>query len=61
MFSPHQYGQIIISNIGVFLWLCSIGLSIYHYGFLEVFKTYLVPYLWWAVPYSYYCDIPNLM
>jgi omega-6 fatty acid desaturase / acyl-lipid omega-6 desaturase (Delta-12 desaturase) len=46
MFSPHQYGQIIISNIGVFLWLSAIGVSIYYNGFLEVFKTYLVPYLW---------------
>ena len=46
MFSPHQYGQVIMSNVGVFLWLSSIGVSIYYMGFLEVFKTYLVPYLW---------------
>ena len=46
MFSPHQYGQVVMSNVGVFLWLSSIGVSIYYMGFLEVFKTYLVPYLW---------------
>jgi omega-6 fatty acid desaturase (delta-12 desaturase) len=46
MFSPHQYGQVIISNVGVFLWLISVAVSIYYKGFLDVFRIYLVPYLW---------------
>ena len=46
MFGPHQYGQIIMSNLGVLLWIGSIAVGIYYKGFLEVFRTYLVPYLW---------------
>jgi omega-6 fatty acid desaturase / acyl-lipid omega-6 desaturase (Delta-12 desaturase) len=46
MFNPHQYGQIVMSNVGVFLWLSSVAVSIYYKGFFEVFRTYLVPYLW---------------
>jgi omega-6 fatty acid desaturase (delta-12 desaturase) len=46
MFSPHHYGQVIMSNVGVFLWICSIAVSIYYRGFLDVFRVYLVPYLW---------------
>ncbi|KAF8158342.1 delta-12 fatty acid desaturase protein [Crassisporium funariophilum] len=46
MFSPHHHSQIIASNIGVFIWLFAIAASIYYKGFLDVFKAYLVPYLW---------------
>ncbi|KAF8957244.1 delta-12 fatty acid desaturase protein [Flammula alnicola] len=46
MFSPHQYGQIVISVVGVFIWLGAIATAIYFKGFLEVFRAYLVPYLW---------------
>lgn len=48
MFRPHQRGQIIISNIGIMLWLGAIGVAINKFGFLEVFRTYLVPYLWYV-------------
>ncbi|KAK7681610.1 hypothetical protein QCA50_015343 [Cerrena zonata] len=46
MFNPGHYGQIIISNVGVVLWLAAIAASINTWGFLTVFRTYLVPYLW---------------
>ncbi|THV05284.1 delta 12-fatty acid desaturase [Dendrothele bispora CBS 962.96] len=46
MFSPHHFSQIIMSDIGIFIWLAGIGGWIYYKGFLEVFRLYLVPYLW---------------
>ncbi|KAH8825092.1 fatty acid desaturase-domain-containing protein [Flagelloscypha sp. PMI_526] len=46
MFSPRQYGQIILSDIGIILWLGAIVWSIQTFGFLTTFKTYLAPYLW---------------
>ncbi|KAJ3488412.1 hypothetical protein NLI96_g2861 [Meripilus lineatus] len=46
MFSPHHYGQIVMSDIGVIIWAAAVAYSIYHFGFFEVFRTYLVPYLW---------------
>lgn len=48
MFSAHQYGQIIISDIGILFWVAGIALSIKQFGFFEVFRTYLVPYLWYV-------------
>lgn len=47
MFAPHQYNQIIISDIGIFLWLGTIIAWSYFKGFTEVFRLYLVPYLWY--------------
>lgn len=38
--------QIIVSDIGIFIWAAVLCYSIGRFGFLEVFKTYLVPYLW---------------
>ncbi|KAF9468577.1 fatty acid desaturase-domain-containing protein [Collybia nuda] len=46
MFSPHHYGQIIISVVGIIIWLGVVGACIYQYGFLNVFRLYGVPYLW---------------
>src|SRR5258708_889468 len=46
MFAPHHYSQVLISTLGVLLWLAGVSLSIYKWGFLTVFRTYLVPYLW---------------
>ncbi|KAH9474524.1 Delta(12) fatty acid desaturase [Psilocybe cubensis] len=46
MFRPHHYNEIMISTAGILLWITCIGLAIQHYGFLSVFRTYLVPYLW---------------
>jgi len=46
MFAPHQYGAVIISDVGVLLWLAGVIGSIYKFGFWDVFRLYLVPYLW---------------
>jgi len=46
MFAPHQYSQIILSDIGVVIWLAAIISWSYYRGFAEVFRLYLVPYLW---------------
>ncbi len=46
MFSPHHYGQIIMSDVGVFIWAAAVAASMYRFGFFEVFRTYLVPYRW---------------
>jgi omega-6 fatty acid desaturase (delta-12 desaturase) len=46
MFAPHQYSQIIVSDIGIVFWLGGIAYSIWKYGFVNVFTLYLVPYLW---------------
>jgi len=46
MFSPSQWGQIIISDVGVLLWLVALYYSINTFGLFEVFRTYFVTYLW---------------
>ncbi|KAI0631956.1 delta12-fatty acid desaturase [Trametes polyzona] len=46
IFRPDQRNQIIISNVGIMLWMTAIGVSIAQWGFFEVFRVYLVPYLW---------------
>ena len=46
MYQPHHYNQVLISVVGVLIWLACIGVAISNFGFLTVFKTYLVPYLW---------------
>ncbi|THH20543.1 hypothetical protein EW146_g822 [Bondarzewia mesenterica] len=46
IFSPNHYGQIIASDIGVMIWLGTLIAWIYKSGFAEVFRLYLVPYLW---------------
>ncbi|KAH7920977.1 hypothetical protein BV22DRAFT_1039178 [Leucogyrophana mollusca] len=46
MFAPHQYGSIVLSDVGIVLWLAAVITSIYTFGFATVFRLYLVPYLW---------------
>lgn len=46
MFAPHHYSQVVWSDIGVVVWLGSVIFSITQFGLLEVFRVYLVPYLW---------------
>ncbi|THH30039.1 hypothetical protein EUX98_g4144 [Antrodiella citrinella] len=46
MFSARQWGAIILSDIGIFLWMGVLGTWIYYRGFAEVFRLYLAPYLW---------------
>lgn len=56
MFTPKQWGQIILSDIGIFLWFGGVSAWIYYKGFAEVFCLYLVPYLWvnhWLVAITF--------
>lgn len=46
IFAPHHYGQIVFSDSGIVIWALAVGMSIYHFGFADVFRLYLVPYLW---------------
>jgi len=46
IYAPHQYTDIVISDIGVALWIGGIAAWAYTRGFSEVFRLYLVPYLW---------------
>ena len=46
MFAPHQHDLIVLSDIGILLWLAGIVTWIYYRGIAEVFTLYLVPYLW---------------
>nr|GAT48503.1 predicted protein [Mycena chlorophos] len=46
IFAPHQASQIVMSDLGILIWLGLIVASCNHWGFWTVFRTYLVPYLW---------------
>jgi len=46
MFDERHYGQIIISDIGILLWIAGIAYSISEFGFANVLRLYLIPYLW---------------
>ncbi|KAJ7044046.1 oleoyl phosphatidylcholine desaturase [Mycena alexandri] len=46
MFAPHHWGQIIISDIGIFLWIGALVAASYTFGFATVMRVYGVPYLW---------------
>ncbi len=48
MFAPHHYGQIILSDVGVIIWAACVGTAIYKFGFADVFRLYLAPYIWCA-------------
>jgi omega-6 fatty acid desaturase (delta-12 desaturase) len=46
MFGPHQRNQVLISDVGIFLWLAGIAAAVYTYGLGTVFRVYGAPYLW---------------
>nr|BAF45335.1 fatty acid desaturase [Coprinopsis cinerea] len=46
MFAPHHYNQVLLSNLGIMIWLAGIIASINHWGFSTVLVVYLIPYLW---------------
>jgi len=46
MFAPHQYGSVVISVVGVFLWLAALAGWSYTRGFSEMFRLYGMTYLW---------------
>lgn len=49
MFMQHHRSQVFISSVGILLWLSGLGASIYVWGFLDVFRIYVIPYLWYVV------------
>ena len=51
IFSPKQRMQIIVSDIGIFIWAAALCYSISKFGFLDVFKIYFLPYLWSVLPH----------
>lgn len=50
MFKEREWGQIIISDIGIFLWIAGVIGASYVYGVWNVFVLYGVPYLWYVPP-----------
>lgn len=48
MFRPNQYNQIVVSDIGIFLWLAGMITFGYYKGLLELLRVYFIPYLWYA-------------
>lgn len=48
MFSAAQYTSIVISDIGILIWMAGLATWMYYRGFWEVARIYLVPYLWYV-------------
>lgn len=48
MFSASQYTSIVISDIGILIWMAGLATWMYYRGFWEVARIYLVPYLWYV-------------
>ncbi|KAJ3747325.1 delta 12-fatty acid desaturase [Lentinula detonsa] len=46
MFKDREWGQIVMSDAGILIWIVGVISSIYVYGSTNVFVLYLVPYLW---------------
>ncbi|KAL5524686.1 hypothetical protein ACEPAF_9831 [Sanghuangporus sanghuang] len=46
LFKPHEFHQIIISDIGIFIWLGALIWWSHTRNFSEMFRFYFVPYLW---------------
>ena len=46
IFAPHQHNQIVISDVGVLLWIGALVYWSITRGFLEMARIYGVPYLW---------------
>ncbi|TCD70165.1 hypothetical protein EIP91_004635 [Steccherinum ochraceum] len=46
MFNARQFMSIVVSDIGIFIWLSALATAIYYRGFAEVARLYLVPYFW---------------
>jgi omega-6 fatty acid desaturase (delta-12 desaturase) len=46
IFSPHHHNQIVLSDVGILIWVTVIIVASYRLSFPEVFKVYLTPYLW---------------
>ncbi|KAF7291577.1 Oleoyl phosphatidylcholine desaturase [Mycena chlorophos] len=46
IFSAHHFGQVLVSDVGVFLWIAGLVAATRTWGFGTVFVVYGVPYLW---------------
>jgi omega-6 fatty acid desaturase / acyl-lipid omega-6 desaturase (Delta-12 desaturase) len=46
IFAPHHFMQIIVSDVGVFIWLAAVVAAVYTFGLSNTFRVYLAPYLW---------------
>lgn len=46
IFGPHQRDQIILSDIGVLLWISALVYASYTFGFGTMMRVYGFPYLW---------------
>lgn len=47
MFKPHQFWQVVWSNIGIAIWIGGLTAWASQRGFWEVLTLYIVPYLWY--------------
>jgi omega-6 fatty acid desaturase / acyl-lipid omega-6 desaturase (Delta-12 desaturase) len=46
IFAAHQYQQIVISDVGVLLWIGALVYASYTFGFGTMMRVYGLPYLW---------------
>lgn len=56
MFSPREYWDIVVSDIGIVAALCTISACVYNFGFANVAKYYIAPYMivnMWLVTITY--------
>ncbi|KAF7297240.1 Oleoyl phosphatidylcholine desaturase [Mycena indigotica] len=45
LFSPHHYRQVLVADLGVFLWLAAMAVSVHVWGWAPFLRAYGVPYL----------------
>ncbi|KAJ1982400.1 hypothetical protein H4R33_005043 [Dimargaris cristalligena] len=56
LFKPHQYNNILLSDLGVLLTLSALGYASYIFSFLTVVKFYVIPYFmvnFWLVTITF--------
>lgn len=46
LFKPHEFSQVVISVVGVLIWVAGLSYWVHARGFADMFLTYFVPYLW---------------
>lgn len=46
LFKPHEKWQILVSDLGIVIWLGALIYWSFSRSFLEMFRVYFVPYLW---------------
>lgn len=48
LFAPHHFAQILVSDLGVVFWMLGVAAAISQFGFVNVFRVYGAPYLWYV-------------